>query len=192
MVQSGKRRERAIASHSGKLWVSSWHAWSQLCTSGACTGTLLVFPFPVLHTTPSHSVPTCTRLCALQGRDLVFGLTSSNLHHHKSRFFAFLYFGFIWVSHPYLQCSIESFWLSGPALEPFLWTNVVFAIFASLGTSFDLNDRIRATWGHPAISYLNSLFGKFNAVLESCNVSFYLFTKTYCPLCCGHQCTKLI
>ena len=99
-------------------------------------GYLAWCPFPVLHVSPGRSVPVCARLCASQGRDSAFGLTSSNLWHHKRRFFAFLSSGFSWISHPYLVRRTESFWLSGPTLEPFLWANVAHAIFPSLAPVF--------------------------------------------------------
>lgn len=167
-----------------------------LLTSGDCEshpGTCGLSSAPMmLAQLACFSFPCSSRITFPLCTCLRFGLTSSNLQHRKSRFFAFLYSGFSSISHPYLWCRTESCWLSGPTLEPFLWTNVTFVIFPSLGTNFDLSDRLYATWGHPAISYLNSLLGKFNVVLESCNFSFYLFTIACSPLCCGHQCKKVI
>lgn len=147
-VEPGKRRGRATASHLGKLWVLSWHERSQLFSCSARMGTLLAFPCPVLHTPPPLSAPVCTRRSASQGRTLAFRLVSSNSQHHDRRFFAILYSGFSWISHPYVQCSTESYWLSGPLLEPVLWANVALAMFPSLGTSFGRSDRLCDAWGH--------------------------------------------
>lgn len=167
MAQPWKRRGHAIASHFGRLWVSSWHVWSQLCTCEGCTTRLVSLSLLLTHRLPALYLSALGSVLHREGTwPLVSHLQTCSVV--KGDFFAFLYSGFSWISHPYLWCRTESCWLSGPTLQPFLWTNVTFVIFPSLGINFDLSDRLYATWGHPAISYLNSLIGKCNVVLESC------------------------
>lgn len=114
MAQPGKRRGHAIASHFGRLWVSSWHVWSQLCTCEGCTTRLVSLSLLLTHRLPALYLSALGSVLHREGTwPLVSHLQTCSVV--KGDFFAFLYSGFSWISHPYLWCRTESCWTNSAA-----------------------------------------------------------------------------